>query len=46
MANLEKQLKRNLKGLELKKAGQVDKAIKLYEANEDEVLVAIILVSD
>jgi tetratricopeptide (TPR) repeat protein len=33
MVNLDLQVQRNLKGIELEKAGEVEKAIELYEAN-------------
>lgn len=36
MDNFDKQVERNLKGIELENAGQVDKAIDLYEANAKE----------
>lgn len=36
MDNSDKQLERNLKGIELEKAGQVDTAIQLYEENVKE----------
>ena len=36
MNKFDKQVERNLKGVELEKSGQVDKAIKLYERNVGE----------
>lgn len=36
VASFEKQVERNLKGIQFEKGGQVDKAIKLYERNIEE----------
>jgi len=36
MNKFDKQLERNLKGIELEKAGKVDEAIRLYEQNIEE----------
>lgn len=36
MGAFEKQVERNLKGIQLEKDGQVDEAIKLYERNIEE----------
>jgi len=36
MADFDKQVERNLKGIELEKAGRVDEAIALYELNIEE----------
>lgn len=33
MGNFDKQLERNLKGIQFEREGQIDKAIELYEAN-------------
>lgn len=33
MGNFDKQLERNLKGIQFEKVGQLDRAIELYEAN-------------
>lgn len=36
MGNFDKQLERNLKGIELEKLGKVDEAVELYEKNIEE----------
>lgn len=36
MGNFDKQVERNLKGIQFEKEGQIDKAIELYEANIEE----------
>lgn len=36
MGAFDKQVERNIKGIQLEKDGQVDKAIKLYERNVEE----------
>ena len=36
MSNFDKQLERNLKGIEFEKLGKVDEAVELYEKNIEE----------
>ena len=40
------QVERNLKAIELEKAGEIEKAIALYEENITKVLKEIILMTD